>query len=251
MSSSDRFHISCPGCGTQVAVSMAHVGKKGRCPSCKTVFPITAPAASEPVMADLVPVGSGGLQPLSADGLLPLGNSGLQPIGSAGLQPLTSQPFGSQPFGSQPFGAQTSPQTWPQSSQPAAWQGSSIPNPYGNSAPSSPFGQSAAPYGQAGAYGQSSSAGDGELRLVPDANPYAAPATPASFNFAPAKPQKRSVDGEINGSLWGGIGMMVLAVVWFVGGLFFDIIFFYPPILFIIGLVAFVKGLINLGSNNN
>src|SRR5688572_21768294 len=103
MSSSDRFHISCPGCGTQVAVSMAHVGKKGRCPSCKTVFPIAAPAAaSEPVMADLVPVGSGGLQPLST-GLQPMGSSGLQPIGSAGLQPLPTQPFGAQ--------------AWPQSPQ--------------------------------------------------------------------------------------------------------------------------------------
>lgn len=250
MSSSDRFHISCPGCGTQVAVSMAHVGKKGRCPSCKTVFPITAPAAAnEPVMADLVPVGLGGLQPLSAPGLQPIGSAGLQPISS---QPFGSQPFGSQPFGSQPFGSQPSAQPWPQSPQPAAWQASSIPNPYGNSAPASPFGQAAAsPFGQpASPFGQSASVGNDELRLAPDPNPYAAPATPASFNFAPAKPQKRAADGEINGSLWGGIGMMVLAVVWFVGGLFFDIIFFYPPILFIIGLIAFVKGLINLGSNN-
>ena len=241
MSSSDRFHISCPGCGTQVAVSMAHVGKKGRCPSCKTVFPITAPAAaSEPVMADLVPVGSGGLQPLSA-GLQPMGSSGLHPIGSAGLQPLPTQPFGSQPFGSQPF-----------SPQPAAtWQGSSIPNPYGNIAPASPFGQPASPFGQpASPFGQSGSAGNDEFRLAPEPNPYAAPSAPASFNFAPAKPQKQSADGEVNGSLWGGIAMMVGAVVWFVGGLFFDIIFFYPPILFIIGLIAFVKGLVNLGSNN-
>ena len=37
--------------------------------------------------------------------------------------------------------------------------------------------------------------------------------------------------------------MMVIAVVWFVGGLAADIIFFYPPVLFIVGLVAFFKGL--------
>ncbi len=41
----------------------------------------------------------------------------------------------------------------------------------------------------------------------------------------------------------GGLIMMLIAIVWFVGGLACDIIFFYPPILFIIGLVAFVKGL--------
>src|SRR5688572_2240166 len=115
--SSERFHISCPGCSTQVAVSMAHVGKKGRCPSCKTVFPIIAPAGSAPVMADLVPIGPAGLQPISSAGLQPL-TPGLQPISSPGLQPL--QPI---------------QQPWPQNPQPGAWQGSSLPNPYGQSAP--------------------------------------------------------------------------------------------------------------------
>lgn len=41
----------------------------------------------------------------------------------------------------------------------------------------------------------------------------------------------------------GGIAMMVIAVVWFVGGLMCDYIFFYPPVLFIIGLFALIKGL--------
>jgi hypothetical protein len=43
----------------------------------------------------------------------------------------------------------------------------------------------------------------------------------------------------------GGLAMMAIAVIWFVVGLFFDIIFFYPPILFIIGIVAVVKGLMS------
>ena len=46
-------------------------------------------------------------------------------------------------------------------------------------------------------------------------------------------------------SMLKGIGMMVGAVVWFVVGLAFGYIFFYPPILFIIGLVTFFKGLFN------
>jgi hypothetical protein len=41
----------------------------------------------------------------------------------------------------------------------------------------------------------------------------------------------------------GGVLMMVGAVVWFVVGLANDTLFFYPPVLFVIGLVAFVKGL--------
>jgi hypothetical protein len=42
----------------------------------------------------------------------------------------------------------------------------------------------------------------------------------------------------------GGLLMMVIAAVWFFLGLEADRIFFYPPILFIVGLYAFVKGLL-------
>jgi Zn ribbon nucleic-acid-binding protein len=41
----------------------------------------------------------------------------------------------------------------------------------------------------------------------------------------------------------GGLLLMVIAAVWFVAGLAGDIIFFYPPVLFVIGLVGFLKGL--------
>jgi hypothetical protein len=72
---------------------------------------------------------------------------------------------------------------------------------------------------------------------------------------------KKNVAGtgtkNVSGSTWGlegagfrrgvlgGIAMMVIACVWFVGGLFAGYIFFYPPILFIIGLVALIKGIID------
>jgi len=46
------------------------------------------------------------------------------------------------------------------------------------------------------------------------------------------------------GMLGGGI-MMAIAVVWFFGGLYAGYIFYYPPILFLIGVYALVKGLIN------
>lgn len=48
----------------------------------------------------------------------------------------------------------------------------------------------------------------------------------------------------INKGVWGGIIMMVIAVIWFFGALSFGWIFFYPPILFLIGLYAFIKGLL-------
>jgi hypothetical protein len=56
-------------------------------------------------------------------------------------------------------------------------------------------------------------------------------------------PSPRGGFGTVNAGIAGGLLMMLIAVVWFVGGLMFDIIFFYPPILFILGLVAFIRGL--------
>ncbi len=41
----------------------------------------------------------------------------------------------------------------------------------------------------------------------------------------------------------GGIIMISIAIVWFFGGLAVGYIFFYPPILFLIGLYALLKGL--------
>lgn len=40
----------------------------------------------------------------------------------------------------------------------------------------------------------------------------------------------------------GGLIMVLIAVAWFFGGLAIDRIFFYPPVLLIIGVVAIVKG---------
>ena len=44
-------------------------------------------------------------------------------------------------------------------------------------------------------------------------------------------------------AIWGGVAMMVGAVVWFVVGWMAGRIFFYPPILFVLGIVAVGKGL--------
>ena len=62
----------------------------------------------------------------------------------------------------------------------------------------------------------------------------------------PPSPYERphqAVASASNGSIITGILMMVGAVVWFVAGLAGDIIFFYPPFMFVFGFVALVKGL--------
>jgi hypothetical protein len=50
-----------------------------------------------------------------------------------------------------------------------------------------------------------------------------------------------------NGGMVGGIIAMLIAVVWFVGGLAVGLVFWYPPILFIIGLIGFLKGMFSRG----
>lgn len=48
---------------------------------------------------------------------------------------------------------------------------------------------------------------------------------------------------KYNGPMITGILMMVGAAIWFFGGLAVGVIFFYPPVLFVLGLISFVKGM--------
>jgi hypothetical protein len=47
----------------------------------------------------------------------------------------------------------------------------------------------------------------------------------------------------VSKSIIAGLIMMLVAVIWFVAGLFAGLIFFYPPIMFILGVVAVFRGL--------
>ena len=56
-------------------------------------------------------------------------------------------------------------------------------------------------------------------------------------------PVRKRKSGGTNGGVLSGVLMMVGALVWFFGALAFGVFFIYPPILFIVGLVTFIKGL--------
>jgi hypothetical protein len=45
--------------------------------------------------------------------------------------------------------------------------------------------------------------------------------------------------------------MMGVAIFWFFGGLYCGIIYFYPPVLFLIGLIAVFKGMAEGNINGN
>jgi len=91
----EKFSIACPQCGKGVTVSRAHIGKKGRCPACQTVFPITSPAAParSPALAHEThspnTTSFEDLQPLNS----PAGNSIWSEVGPG---PFSSAPLPSQ-----------------------------------------------------------------------------------------------------------------------------------------------------------
>ena len=58
----------------------------------------------------------------------------------------------------------------------------------------------------------------------------------------PGRPSRRGF-GTINAGIGGGIFMIVIAVIWFVAGAAVGVIFFYPAILVVIGIIAIIKGL--------
>ena len=57
------------------------------------------------------------------------------------------------------------------------------------------------------------------------------------------EPEPRRSGFSLSSGALSGLGMMAGAVVWFVLGLAVGILFIYPPILFVIGLVTFIGGL--------
>lgn len=70
------------------------------------------------------------------------------------------------------------------------------------------------------------------------------PEPPRDRKGRPAPEEKASsFEGQVlNSGKWGGVLAMAVAGIWFMAGWANDVIFFYPPVLFFIGLVSFMKG---------
>jgi hypothetical protein len=96
----------------------------------------------------------------------------------------------------------------------------------------------------------------GEAAVVPE--PRSQPAGDGASPAPTTKPWQKETAAEpahesapqpvnksgIGGEVLGGALAMVIAVIWFVAGLAADRFFIYPPFLFIGGLIAVVKGLV-------
>ncbi|HUE69776.1 MAG TPA: hypothetical protein VMP01_02710 [Pirellulaceae bacterium] len=227
MSTSQKVDVLCPQCKAKLAVPVAAMGKSGKCPHCQNVFPLAMPApraaAPAALVSPLTPLAPASpaspLSPLmpayAAPALAPLGGADLMPLSDAGLSPL---PAGNQfaPLGSSnPFAAP--PPSDDYTLQPAA------PSPY---APAS--------YTPSMTLPSNSSIAAEHLAM-------------ANASYEESKQRKYyNNDGDgwgLNAGIGGGALLMLGAVVWFVVGLACGYIFFYPPIMFIIGLIAFFKGI--------
>lgn len=66
---------------------------------------------------------------------------------------------------------------------------------------------------------------------------------PRGNGYEPPPPARSYGSGVSAGPMVAGILMMVGAAVWFFAGLAAGVIFFYPPVLFVLGIISFFKGL--------
>lgn len=224
---SDKIVIPCSECGSNMSVPSTAAGKKVRCPKCKTVVDI--PGGSSYVSSDA-----------STDSAL------TEP------QPRRARKI------SEP--SATSPPVPVAKPTPAA-KPASLAKPAPLATPAQPkpkrTREKAAPADDDWLDDDASSgAGDSEWDAY--GNPYAAPqglpprakrkntgsSAPSlrgTGNEAPAAYSRPS--GGTDGSVLTGILMMVGALVWFFGALALGWIFWYPPVMFVLGFITLVKGI--------
>lgn len=202
--------VKCPGCDRQIGLKESHFGRKLQC-KCGQVFRAPEKPAEQPVHtapSQLPPIQftcPTCMTVLQVDANL-AGKLSACPCGAHVPVPHANGPLGIP--AADPFGFPASNQI---GVQPVALQ-SSIPPP-----------QVTSPYRSTGT----------------------SATKPRKRKRRKAAATQTSGNSIFEGEIIGGIAMMVGAVVWFVVGLAAGYIFFYPPILFFIGLGTLIKGLID------
>jgi hypothetical protein len=229
---SDKIVIPCSECGSNMSVPSTAAGKKVRCPKCKTVVDI--PGGSSYASDDA-----------SSD------------TASAEPQPRRARRISEPTAGSSPVpAAKPAPAVKPASlAKPVPIATPAQAKPKRTREKAAPADDDWLEDDEASSYGSGGSEWDsyGNPAQVPQALPprskrkttgSSAPTLRGTGNEAPAAYSRPSGSGT-NGSVVTGILMMVGAAVWFFGGLAVGVIFFYPPVLFVLGFIALVKGIMS------
>jgi hypothetical protein len=200
--------MKCPGCEKVLDIPHSLAGKRGKCPACASEWQVPAPADGDQTTAFPVATTSAGTKcPGCGDAVhIPdsmLGKRVKCPACATMWQ--TAGPI---------VDAEVVPEA-PQAKQ--EWVDDSMSNEY-RLAPNQP-----APYRPA-------------LRPPAQSRVYQSKSREPDTGFF--APERRGISKGV----LGGFIMMTIAVVWFVAGFAAGFIFYYPPILFLIGLYALVKG---------
>jgi hypothetical protein len=220
---SDRIPTECPSCGKAFALAATFAGKKIRCPQCQGIIQVGGVAA---------PAKSGGGTPAAAPS---------RPASSSGTPK-------SEPRVARRVSAEDDSTARPSQSTTSR---------SGSSQTSSRSSRPASKKKRSENYDQEQPWDDLDSMEAQDDygdDPYASPGA-----LPPKSKKKGTVQkfqttttpvksgGGTDGSVVVGILMMVGAAVWFFGGLAFGYIFYYPPVLFVLGLISTIKGALNIG----
>jgi ribosomal protein S27E len=66
----------------------------------------------------------------------------------------------------------------------------------------------------------------------------------SSYDSAPPSSEPQEKEGTFNGGVIGGLGLILVAAIWFIVGLALGRIFFYPIIMFVIGIGTLFKSMV-------
>ncbi len=219
---SDKIVIPCSECGSNMSVPNTAAGKKVRCPKCKTV--VSIPGGSSHASNHAAPdISVAEPQPRRARRIS-------EPAPPAPAEKLAAPVKVAQPEKPAPLKprrtrekAAPAEDDWLDDDVSSSDSGGSEWDSYGNPAQTP---QGLPPRAKRKNIGSSTPTLRGKGNEAPDA-------------------YSRTSRSGTNGSVLTGILMMVGAAVWFFGGLAFGIIFFYPPVLFVLGFIALVKGIMS------
>lgn len=250
------IRVVCTGCQKAFNAPVKAAGKKVRCPVCQTVLNI--PATSAPAMPmpanvstpqspipyvypqspapwppnpAMGPQGQAAPPPFPPAGITPYPQTafpaGQMPVypqmPAAGFPPIPPQPVMPQPV---------MPQAIPPQPMPLAYQ-----QPVANNGLGSFLDEALSePTSKDDVYGVSAPAPTALADSPFD------PRYGAVNTVAPAPRSERRSSGT-SGTAIGGLATMVIAVIWFFAGASVGVYFIYPPIMFVAGLVTFLKGL--------
>jgi DNA-directed RNA polymerase subunit RPC12/RpoP len=226
-------------CGKRFTAPPQFAGKSATCPSCGSAIAIAAPPApppARPATPKPAPSRVAGTDNAVAGFVVSClcGQQFNAPTHLAGQQ--VPCPYCQQPISILAGGASTAAvdNLWTDLPQQQTW---AAPQPQWG--PQQPWPSPQQPWPPQQPY-----APPGWAAPVQDASPHAALAHQYLANAHQETVERRlGSDRRGDGQIYSGIITMAIAALWFLGGLLVGVIFFFPPIMFIGGMVALINGI--------